>query len=443
MYHLITESKEHALFYINYMILWEGRIGVMSDNTFDIQLNNADSFMPTALNMLAYYDIVSLDSVQNKLMKIQQILKNHSYAITPPKDDNGRWQTYYKDTDGNRKIIRAVTKEELIKKLVEAYTGIARAKKLTMTKLYDEWLEYKKTITNSPNTIRRHIQHYNKYFADTPMFKRQVSGIDELSMEIFCNNIIKQYNLSKKEWGNVKGILNGMFLYARRKGYITDNPMDNIIINIKFRQVSKKSGKTQVYDEEELKQLLAYIDEYYEKTENIALLAVKLNFFIGLRVGELVALKWEDIDIISKQIHVEREEVRDQITNKYSIVNHTKTNTDRYVPIPDKALEVLKKISDKSGGSEYIFVRSGKRINARAVAYVLEKYAERTGHVVKSTHKMRKTYASSLYNNGVSADKIREMLGHTSLVTALTSYIYDTAPESKTIENINKAFNDL
>ena len=36
------------------------------------------------------------------------------------------------------------------------------------------------------------------------------------------------------------------------------------------------------------------------------------------------------------------EEVRDQINGKYSVVNHTKTNTDRYVPIPDKALEVIK-----------------------------------------------------------------------------------------------------
>lgn len=416
----------------------------MSDtNALDIQINNTDSSVISALNMLAYYDIVNLDSVQNKVMKIQQILKNHPYAITAPKDEKGRWQTYYKDTDGKRKIIRAGTKEELVKKLIESYTGIAKAKKLTMTKLYEEWLEYKKGITNSPNTIQRHKQHFNKYFADTAMFKRQVSGIDELSLEVFCNNIVREHNLSRKEWGNVKGILNGMFLYARRKKYIATNPMEQVIISVKFRQVSKKSSKTQVYNEEELKQLLKYIDEYYEKTGNIALLAVKLNFFIGLRVGELVALKWEDIDIVGRELHVEREEVRDQINGKYSVVNHTKTNTDRYVPIPDKALEVIKQISEKSDGNEYLFVRDGKRINARAIAYVLEKYAERTGNIVKSTHKMRKTYASSLYNNGVSADMIRATLGHASLATTIGSYIYDTATESRTLENINKAFNGL
>lgn len=217
----------------------------MSDtNALDTQINNTDSSVISALNMLAYYDIVNLDSVQNKVMKIQQILKNHPYAITAPKDEKGRWQTYYKDTDGKRKIIRASTKEELVKKLIESYTGIAKAKKLTMTKLYEEWLEYKKSITNSPNTIQRHKQHFNKYFADTAMFKRQVSGIDELSLEVFCNNIVREHNLSRKEWGNVKGILNGMFLYARRKKYITTNPMEQVIINVKFRQVSKKSSKT-------------------------------------------------------------------------------------------------------------------------------------------------------------------------------------------------------
>lgn len=55
-------------------------------------------------------------------------------------------------------------------------------------------------------------------------------------------------------------------------------------------------------------------------------------------------------------------------------------------------------------------MRDGERITSRQIAYVLEKFAERQGVRTKSTHKMRKTYASNLNANGVPLDRIREML---------------------------------
>ncbi len=61
----------------------------------------------------------------------------------------------------------------------------------------------------------------------------------------------------------------------------------------------------------------------------------------------------------------------------------------------------------------------GERINARQIAYVLEKYAEWQGMARKSTHKMCKTFASLLNANGVPLDCIGEMLGHSSLTTTL------------------------
>ena len=60
---------------------------------------------------------------------------------------------------------------------------------------------------------------------------------------------------------------------------------------------------------------------------------------------------------------------------------------------------------------EYLFIRAGQRITARQVAYVLEKYAQRQGVPIKSTHKMLKTYASNLSSKGVPLDAIREQLG--------------------------------
>lgn len=108
----------------------------------------------------------------------------------------------------------------------------------------------------------------------------------------------------------------------------------------------------------------------------MAFLAVKINFLLGLRVGELVALKWKDCKEQS-HIHVVREEVRNQETNLYHVVEHTKTNRDRYVILVPKA-------------------------------------------------------------NSIPLDCIREMLGHSNLSTTL-EYIYNPLTEKETYDLITKA----
>lgn len=111
-----------------------------------------------SLNILQHLitsGIINEGSVLDTLMSIkrERMLKMHSYAITPPTSPKGRWQTYYKDETGKRKIIRAQTKEELLDKLIPIYFSNSHIDKLTFYGLYEEWLEYKATVTNSPNTI--------------------------------------------------------------------------------------------------------------------------------------------------------------------------------------------------------------------------------------------------------------------------------------------------
>lgn len=382
------------------------------------------------------YGIIDADSVLDMLMsnKREQILKIHPYAITPPTNEEGRWQTTYKEANGKRKNIKAPSKEALLDKLIPIYFNNSNADKMTFYELYKEWLEYKQTVTNSPNTIKRHIQHYRKYFEPSVLHEKKLKQVEELLLEKECNRIVKDFNLSRKEWGNIKTILNGMFAYAVRKKYLTENPMENVKILVKFKQIVKKTGKTETYNSDELKALNQYLDGMYAETLDTSFLAVKLNFLLGLRVGELVALKWEDYSDMN-HLHIVREEIRNQNTNTYEVVDHTKTNSDRFVVLVPKAINILQKIK-RSG--DYIFTRNGERLTSRQIAYVLEKYAERQGIVTKSTHKMRKTYASNLNANGVPLDCIRELLGHSNLNTTL-GYIYNPLTEKETYNLIARA----
>lgn len=186
----------------------------------------------------------------------------------------------------------------------------------------------------------------------------------------------------------------------------------------------------EVFDENEMPRMMGYLEENLD----IRNLGILLMFLTGIRVEELVALKWEDCQDLS-HLHVIREEVRNQETNQYEVVGHAKTNRDCLVILVPKAISILQKIP-KQG--KYIFMRNGERITARQIAYVLEKFAERQGIRTKSTHKMRKTYASNLNASGVPLDCIREILGHSNLSTTM-EYIYNPLTEKETYDLIAKA----
>lgn len=399
------------------------------------QRKNKEVFDCSLLKDVLDSGIINIDSVLDEFMstKKEQVKKVHPYSITSPASKNGRWQTYYKSVDGKRKIVRAQTEDELLNKLVQLYFRNSYIDKMTFHELYEEWLDYKKSITNSPNTIKRHEQHYKKYFEISILNNKKVKEIDELLLEQECNRIVREFNLPRKEWSNAKTILNGMYSYAVRKKYLEINFMDKVQIFVKFKQVVRKTGKTETFNSDELKSLREFLDRMYQESGDSSYMAVKLNFLLGLRVGELVALKWEDFS--ENHLHIVREEIRNQVTNEISVVEHTKTNKDRFVVLVPKAIAILNKLEHEG---DYIFMKDGKRMTSIRIASVLRKYARYEGTKLKSSHKIRKTFASNLNAAGVPLDCIRELLGHSSLSTTL-GYIYNPLTEAETYNLIEKA----
>ena len=404
--------------------------------TYEHINKNIDLEMQNTLQYAFANGILDLDRVHELCMasKREQVKALHPYSITSPSKEGERWRTNFTDKNGKRKTIRAQSEEELLDKLVPLYLDSEYLEKKTFRELFEEWILYKTQMTSSPNTILRHRQHFKKYMASSKLYEEKILKITELLLETECNRIVKEHNLSSKEWVNLKTILNGMFEYAYRMKYLSENPMPKIRIGVKFRQMVKKTGKTQTYNTEEQEELITYLDKMFRETGDASFMAVKINFFMGLRVGELVALKWEDL-YEGNQIHVVREEVRDQTANKVTIADHTKTNTDRYVYLIPDALEILAKLPRDS---EFIFTREGKRLTARQINYVLEKYAQRNDLQVKSSHKLRKTYASMCNAKGIPIDFIREQLGHASLATTY-GYLYNPLTEAESYRMLTEA----
>ena len=358
----------------------------------------------------------------------------HPYKITPPSETNNRWQTYVKDTQSNvRKQIIGKSEEDILNKLMVYYDVTMHIDNMSFYDIYNEWIEYKSSTVSSHNTIIRYNQRYNKYLRDSKLHNMRFKRIDLLTLIEECNKIVKIWCLTNKEWKNVKGIFNGMYDYAFCKGYIPVNLFDKVTISVKYRQINKKPSKEVIFTKAERESLYSFLENEYNNTHNIVCKAIQFQFLTGLRVGELEALKWENIGL--NRIHIVCEQVQDRNSYKYSIVPHTKTNQDRYVLLVQEAKDLLNSIPRSS---EYVFIKDGKPITTRAYNYILEKYAKYSGSVRKSSHDIRRSYASYLHGSYINPEIIREQLGHKDLRTTY-SYIYNNLEDNEIVSGLEKA----
>lgn len=417
-------------------------------------------------NLYESYINATIPSVAGELLKMTKrqvkLLHEKTYSIHQRSGKKAGWYTVRPD-DGKR--IERKTEDELLEALLAIYLNLGyRSRNMTLEDLFPEWLDYKSSITESPNTITAHEKHWCRFFEGTELFQKPLRSITVIDLNVWANKLVREHNLSRHDWQTIKTIPKQMFEYALIKGYIDKNPFLQMKITVKYRQINKKSGNTQTFTTEEYAALISDIWKSYNEKHDVRFLAVLSNFCMALRCGELSALQWCDIQ--DGEIHVCREIVliqssklisetykksleNGEITvfpgqeNKkwvYAQLNHTKTHSDRIIPITPELQYILDMVPHSC---EYVFAdEHGMPITLRSINSVLEYACDHIGIPRKRSHKIRKTVASQLYNAGIAMDRIREFLGHMSLSTT-EGYIYDTKTADENLSLMSKAMSGI
>lgn len=265
---------------------------------------------------------------------------------------------------------------------------------------------------------------------------------------MWLHNTIKEHGLTRNAYYNMSIILKQSLEYACMDGVdiLQKNPMAGMKINTKlFVKKPKPKSETQVFLRSEQKLVAEECSFRVNRNSNCTTpIAILLNFQLGLRIGELVALKWSDIE--GNYINICRSEVEDYefdideatnsvkvIPNGYKIVEYTKSDAGmRSIFLNSEAkrlLEIIRSINDNCGyySDNFILISSQRkeRSNARTITTYLEKLCIAIGILNKSNHKIRKTFISSLFDNNVNIDTIRETAGHADERTSLNNYCFN------------------
>ncbi|MDY4098156.1 MAG: site-specific integrase [Lachnospiraceae bacterium] len=395
-------------------------------------------------------NIIDITYVQDMIAmkKRKEILDAHCYSVWYSEKEDC-WYTYIPDeTKANkRKKIKKKKKADLESAICEYYNShdenikdeVERKNALSVEKLFYEFMNYK-TQTVNGGTIRRMMADWNKFYKpDARFISLSVNKLTKIDIDDFFNSVLNKYDLKKKAFYNMCGILKQMLEYAVDAEYIEKNPYRVKVNKKKFASSSKKPSNKEVFQNDEREMFINEMERRLQNNpSNTAPLAVLLDFELGTRKGEILAISKSDI--VGDRIHIHRQLVEEFDTSDlndiksagFRIVDYTKSEDgDRWLPLTERAKEIIRrveKINAENGFryKDFLFVRENCPLLPDAIDAQIKRGCEYIGIPVKTMHKIRKTYASTLLHSGVNISIVKDMLGHADESTTLRHYVYNT-----------------
>ena len=306
-----------------------------------------------------------------------------------------------------------------------------------MESLYDDWAEYKSLFV-SESTIKRDRNTWKALYKDAPIVKKPLVSVTKTELERWLLSVIRSKNMNSHQFNNFISVIRQLMSYAEEIGVIENNPAEKIHIQKKriLKPEVKGPAITQVFMEDERQKLIRHAFEQYEKHRDtvqiFTSLAIAFLLYVPLRRGELVALKFDDLD--GNRLYLTDSYSHDMKCLKGRLKDIEGWRTMDVVP---PALEIIEKIRQErirlgmpTDGS--IFVVNEKYASLySALGKSINKYCDELGIPRRSLHKTRKTCASKMHADGVNDLIIQAQLGHKDLRTTYNSYCYDVTADAE------------
>lgn len=274
--------------------------------------------------------------------------------------------------------------------------------KLKLKDVYDMWskVHYEKVSESRVMDLK---SRYKKY-----IYLLEDECISEITLQQL-QNFIDNLNCSSGTISQIKSMLGMVFDYALKHEFIDKNPVKFIELG-KYEKVYEKK----IFTDEEIQILWNNINIPYVDT-------ILILIYTGMRVGEMLNLKLEDINLENKTIFIPKSKTSAGI---------------RYIPINDKIFPVIVK---KMYNQKYLVANpKGERYGYTSYKYNFENTLKRLGIQPHTPHECRHTTATLLSNAGANPISIAKIMGHTDY-NGMTAKVYTHKNEIE----LEKAMNTL
>lgn len=335
----------------------------------------------------------------------------------------------------NGKQYTAKTRPELIEKLYQLYCGDSV---VTLEEAYLEWMLWRASIKTSSKTLKENKNEWNGFIKDTPLAKMRVAKIEISDFETFLYAVTADYAITSKRLSNIISVLNGILRRCVSRKIISHNLLKDIDKKIFHNRCRPQNTTKDNYSATERQMILDYLKD---KTDTYSL-AIRFSFYLPLRISETCAIKYSDINngkLSIKRAQRTCQEMNDDLTfearyltNEERIKGNQATGF-RTVPLTKTALEIVELAHDLAPDNEFLFMFQGRQIIANTFNEHLERICKQLNIKYRSSHQLRFTVATMLFQNGMPINKLSTMLGH-STVAMTWHYIRQQVPQDDDLE---------
>lgn len=295
--------------------------------------------------------------------------------------------------------------------------------KITLNEITDEWLEVKKvyvkysTYVKYKEVILTHIR---------PFFSEHADINDDAILK-FLKEKTENEHLSVSTLHSIRFVLKSVLDYAEHK-------YEYKHIDFRYLKLPVKQMESDALTDQEIERLITYC---FKAQDSIAT-AILLSLYAGLRLGEICALKWSDIDlkegIITVTHTVQRLKNQDITYRKTTLMESIpKTDTShRTVVMPDFLNAYLISYHYNIQNDEtYVLTGIDKVCDPRTVQYRFRRVCQ-DNDFQTNFHTLRHTYATNCVRSGIDIKTLSEMLGHSDISITLNRYVHSSLEFKRT-----------
>lgn len=318
---------------------------------------------------------------------------------------------------------------------------IESAENYTVSQLMKIWLFdfLNNSASIKPSTFQRYEGIYRNYIKKSPIAGTKITKLNSIQIQKYYNDLSK--DKSYTQINTLNTILKVFLNWCCKNGYLIKNPCLNL--NLKGNKtdiINQKRKDVEILNGKEIK----IIKEYIKGTDFELIFLLDLG--TGLRLGELLALDWEHINLKSKELKVEKSVkevyIYDNADKKHieTIIQTPKTrNSFRTIPVPSSLIDILNNMPKKKG---YLFLdKQGNLLKGKNVSSKWTKILKECDIPHKKFHSIRHTYGSMLLQKGVDIETVAELMGHTAISITQMYMHSETKIKSKSVNKLNSILN--
>ena len=346
---------------------------------------------------------------------------------------NGTYCARFVDRFGKRRTKRSKKLQEVKQWLADAtyineHSDIEQATNMMVDAWFEYWIDIKRK-TVRPNTVRNYRERYYRNIQKV-IGKKLLTEVKPIHCQnIFTKMAEEGYRTSTLYQTRIT--LYNMLEFARENDVILNNPCKRSVKSNMGKPSQKKKALTVETQKRFLQQAKG---QSYENQFRFILQT-------GLRTGELVGLKWEDVNFENKTLKIER-----SMEYRYSVgewrVGEPKSKSGyRTIPLTDEAIRILmaqkkKNMKIKEISIEwvdYIFLsRKGEPVKNSTYDTALFKICEKAEIDKFSMHVLRHTFATRCIEGGMIPKTLQKILGHSNIGITMNLYVDITEEQKQT-----------